>query len=145
MSEPPVVRRERRARSCEATQGRLTCLIFRSDTSRLLADQAAAFRAVPVLAPSRRGEALRRSLREYVADPAARLLSRFGIHGIEATIRTLQPSSSGSPGATVPTIRSACSGRVGGFGAPGDRPQHGHSVGGIDQAPGQRKEPNGTR
>ena len=65
----------------------MTCLIFRSDTSRLLADQAAAFRAVPVLAPSRRGEALRRSLREYVADPAARLLSRFGIHGIEATIR----------------------------------------------------------
>ena len=30
---------------------------------------------------------MRRSLREYVADPAARLLSRFGIHGIEATIR----------------------------------------------------------
>jgi hypothetical protein len=38
-----------------------------------------------------------------------------------------------------------CSRRVGVFGAPGDRPQHGHSVGGVDQAPGQCEEPDGAR
>lgn len=36
------------------------------------------------------GEALHRSLREYVAGPAARLLSQFDIHDIETTVRTLQ-------------------------------------------------------
>lgn len=37
-----------------------------------------------------RGEALHRSLREYVAGPAARLLSQFDIRDIETTVRTLQ-------------------------------------------------------
>jgi DNA-binding MarR family transcriptional regulator len=36
------------------------------------------------------GEALHRSLREYVAGPAARLLSQFDVHDIETTVRTLQ-------------------------------------------------------
>jgi hypothetical protein len=36
------------------------------------------------------GEARYHSLREYVAAPAARLLSQFDIHDIETTIRTLQ-------------------------------------------------------
>jgi DNA-binding MarR family transcriptional regulator len=36
------------------------------------------------------GEALQRSLREYVAGPATRLLSQFDIHDIETTVRTLQ-------------------------------------------------------
>jgi DNA-binding MarR family transcriptional regulator len=37
-----------------------------------------------------RGEALHRSLREYVAGPTARLLGQFDIHDIETTVRTLQ-------------------------------------------------------
>jgi DNA-binding MarR family transcriptional regulator len=36
------------------------------------------------------GEGLHRSLREYVAGPATRLLSQFDIHDIETTVRTLQ-------------------------------------------------------
>ena len=36
------------------------------------------------------GEALHRSLREYVAGPATRLLSQFDIRDIETTVRTLQ-------------------------------------------------------
>ena len=36
------------------------------------------------------GEALHRSLREYIAAPTARLLSQFDLHDIETTIRTLQ-------------------------------------------------------
>jgi DNA-binding MarR family transcriptional regulator len=36
------------------------------------------------------GEALHRSLREYIAGPATRLLSQFDIHDIETTVRTLQ-------------------------------------------------------
>lgn len=36
------------------------------------------------------GEALHRSLREYVGGPAARLLSQFDIHDIETTVRTMQ-------------------------------------------------------
>jgi DNA-binding MarR family transcriptional regulator len=36
------------------------------------------------------GEALHRSLREYVAGPAVRLLSQFDLHDIETTVRTLQ-------------------------------------------------------
>jgi hypothetical protein len=36
------------------------------------------------------GEAMHRSLREYVAGPATRLLSQFDIHDIETTVRTLQ-------------------------------------------------------
>ncbi len=36
------------------------------------------------------GEALHRSLREYVAGPAARLLSQFDIRDIETTVRTLR-------------------------------------------------------
>ncbi len=36
------------------------------------------------------GEELHRSLREYVAGPATRLLSQFDIHDIETTVRTLQ-------------------------------------------------------
>jgi DNA-binding MarR family transcriptional regulator len=36
------------------------------------------------------GEALHRSLREYVAAPTARLLSQFDLHDIQTTIRTLQ-------------------------------------------------------
>ena len=36
------------------------------------------------------GEALHRSLREYVAGPATRLLSQFDLHDIETTVRTLQ-------------------------------------------------------
>ena len=36
------------------------------------------------------GEALHRSLREYISAPAARLLSQFDIRDIETTVRTLQ-------------------------------------------------------
>ena len=36
------------------------------------------------------GQALHRSLREYIAGPAARLLSQFDINDIETTVRTLQ-------------------------------------------------------
>jgi DNA-binding MarR family transcriptional regulator len=36
------------------------------------------------------GEALHRSLREYIAGPTARLLGQFDIHDIETTVRTLQ-------------------------------------------------------
>jgi len=36
------------------------------------------------------GQALHRSLREYVGGPAARLLSQFDVHDIETTVRTLQ-------------------------------------------------------
>ena len=36
------------------------------------------------------GQALHRSLREYIAGPATRLLSQFDIHDIETTVRTLQ-------------------------------------------------------
>jgi DNA-binding MarR family transcriptional regulator len=37
-----------------------------------------------------KGEALHRSLREYVGGPTARLLSQFDIHDIETTVRTVQ-------------------------------------------------------
>src|SRR5258708_31554109 len=36
------------------------------------------------------GQALHRSLREYIAGPTTRLLSQFDIHDIETTVRTLQ-------------------------------------------------------
>jgi hypothetical protein len=36
------------------------------------------------------GEALHRSLREYISGPTARLLGHFDIHDIETTVRTLQ-------------------------------------------------------
>jgi DNA-binding MarR family transcriptional regulator len=36
------------------------------------------------------GEALYRSLREYIADPTARLLGQFDVDDIETTVRTLQ-------------------------------------------------------
>jgi DNA-binding MarR family transcriptional regulator len=36
------------------------------------------------------GQALHRSLREYIAGPTARLLGQFDIHDIETTVRTLQ-------------------------------------------------------
>ncbi len=36
------------------------------------------------------GQALHRSLREYIAGPTTRLLSQFNIHDIETTVRTLQ-------------------------------------------------------
>jgi DNA-binding MarR family transcriptional regulator len=36
------------------------------------------------------GEALHRSLREYIAGPTARLLGQFDIRDIETTVRTLQ-------------------------------------------------------
>jgi len=36
------------------------------------------------------GEALHRSLREYIAGPTVRLLSQFDLHDIETTVRTLQ-------------------------------------------------------
>ncbi len=36
------------------------------------------------------GQALHASLREYVARPTIRLLSRFDVHDIETTVRTLQ-------------------------------------------------------
>ena len=36
------------------------------------------------------GEALHRSLREYIAGPTARLLSQFDVNDIETTVRTLQ-------------------------------------------------------
>ena len=36
------------------------------------------------------GQALHRSLREFIAGPATRLLSQFDIHDIETTVRTLQ-------------------------------------------------------
>ena len=36
------------------------------------------------------GQALQRSLREYIGGPTARLLGQFDIHDIETTVRTLQ-------------------------------------------------------
>lgn len=36
------------------------------------------------------GEALHRSLREYIVGPTTRLLSQFDIHDIETTVRTVQ-------------------------------------------------------
>jgi Mn-dependent DtxR family transcriptional regulator len=36
------------------------------------------------------GEALHRSLREYISGPTTRLLSQFDIDDIETTVRTLQ-------------------------------------------------------
>jgi DNA-binding MarR family transcriptional regulator len=36
------------------------------------------------------GQALHRSLREYIAAPTVRLLGQFDIHDIETTVRTLQ-------------------------------------------------------
>ncbi len=36
------------------------------------------------------GQALHRSLREYISGPSTRLLSQFDIHDIETTVRTLQ-------------------------------------------------------
>ena len=36
------------------------------------------------------GQAVHRSLREYIAAPTARLLGRFDIHDIETTVHTLQ-------------------------------------------------------
>ena len=36
------------------------------------------------------GQALHRTLREYIAGPTARLLGQFDIHDIETTVRTLQ-------------------------------------------------------
>jgi DNA-binding MarR family transcriptional regulator len=36
------------------------------------------------------GEALHRSLREYITGPTARLLSQFDVNDIETTVRTLQ-------------------------------------------------------
>ena len=36
------------------------------------------------------GQALYRSLREYIAGPTVRLLGQFDIHDIETTVRTLQ-------------------------------------------------------
>jgi hypothetical protein len=40
------------------------------------------------------GEALHRSLRDYIAGPTTRLLSQFDIHDIETTVRTLQAITS---------------------------------------------------
>jgi hypothetical protein len=36
------------------------------------------------------GQALHRSLREYIAGPTTRLLGQFDVHDIETTVRTLQ-------------------------------------------------------
>lgn len=36
------------------------------------------------------GEALHRSLREYISGPTTRLLSQFDMHDIETTVRTVQ-------------------------------------------------------
>jgi hypothetical protein len=47
------------------------------------------------------GEALHRSLREYIAGPRIRLLSQFDVDDIETTVRTLQAiterAAAGSP------------------------------------------------
>ena len=48
------------------------------------------------------GEALHRSLREYVAVPATRLLSQFDIHDIETTVRTLQAITERAAGDSSP-------------------------------------------
>lgn len=48
------------------------------------------------------GEALHRSLREYVAGPAARLLSQFDIRDIETTVRTLQAITKRAAGDSSP-------------------------------------------
>jgi hypothetical protein len=47
-------------------------------------------------------EELHRSLREYVAGPATRLLSQFGIHDIETTVRTLQAITERAAGESSP-------------------------------------------
>ena len=51
------------------------------------------------------GEALHRSLREYVAGPAARLLSQFDLHDIETTVRTLQAITERAAGDSSPADR----------------------------------------
>lgn len=51
------------------------------------------------------GEALHRSLREYVAGPAARLLSQFDIRDIETTVRTLQAITKRAAGDSSPADR----------------------------------------
>jgi DNA-binding MarR family transcriptional regulator len=51
------------------------------------------------------GEALHRSLREYVAGPAARLLSQFDIRDIETTVRTLQAITERAAGDSSPADR----------------------------------------
>jgi DNA-binding MarR family transcriptional regulator len=48
------------------------------------------------------GEALHRSLREYVAGPAARLLSQFDIRDIETTVRTLRAITERAAGDSSP-------------------------------------------
>ena len=47
-------------------------------------------RGVAPVALTAEGQALHRSLREFIAGPATRLLSQFDIHDIETTVRTLQ-------------------------------------------------------
>jgi hypothetical protein len=56
------------------------------------------------------GEALHRSLREYIAGPTVRLLSQFDVDAVETTVRTLQAITAraqeeltaASPGSAVP-------------------------------------------
>jgi len=56
--------------------------------ARLEADGLIRGRAVVDLTPT--GEALHRSLREYIAGPTTRLLGQFDLRDIETTVRTLQ-------------------------------------------------------
>jgi DNA-binding MarR family transcriptional regulator len=68
----------------------------RSLDSRSAADLLARLEAEGLIRGGQRidltaeGEALYTSLREYVAGPAARLLSQFDVNDVETTIRTLQ-------------------------------------------------------
>jgi hypothetical protein len=56
--------------------------------SRLEADRLIRGNAKLDLTPE--GEALHRSLREYIAGPTARLLGHFDVNDVETTVRTLQ-------------------------------------------------------
>ena len=50
------------------------------------------------------GQALHRSLREYIGGPTARLLSQFDIHDIETTVRTLQAVTKQAAGESAASL-----------------------------------------
>jgi DNA-binding MarR family transcriptional regulator len=82
----PGLAREALTRDLEASRSRDT------DTRELLARLEAdgLIRGDTKVDLTDEGEALHRSLREYIAGPTTQLLSQFDIHDIETTVRTLQ-------------------------------------------------------
>jgi hypothetical protein len=82
----PGLAREALTRDLEASRSRDT------DTRELLARLEAdgLIRGDTKVDLTDEGEALHRSLREYIASPTIELLSQFDIHDIETTVRTLR-------------------------------------------------------